>query len=99
MVTPQTVAAKGFSIAISVFGLTSSIGIDPCWPLLCVLEASFLLNRPEPKSDSYYRQRSHDTDVLNLSVDRRVLRVTLNVKNGMDQIRALVAADNNLKCL
>ncbi len=32
-----------------------------------------------------------------LSPDRRVLRVALNVKNGVDQIRVLVATDNNLE--
>ena len=43
------------------------------------------------------RRGINDTDVVNLSADRRVLSVTLNVKNGVDQIRVLVAADNNLK--
>ena len=42
-----------------------------------------------------FRRGINDTDVVNLSDDRRVLRVTLNVKNGVDQIRVLVAADNN----
>ncbi len=42
-----------------------------------------------------FRRGINDTDVVNLSDDRRVLRVTLNVKNGVDQIRVLVAADSN----
>lgn len=42
-----------------------------------------------------FRRGINDTDVVTLSPDRRVLRVALNVKNGVDQIRVLVAADNN----
>jgi len=42
-----------------------------------------------------FRRGINDADVVALSPDRRVLRVTLNVKNGVDQIRVLVATDNN----
>ena len=44
-----------------------------------------------------FRRGINDADVVTLSPDRRVLRVALNVKNGVDQIRVLVATDNNLK--
>ena len=44
-----------------------------------------------------FRRGINDVDLVTLSPDRRVLRVALNVKNGVDQIRVLVAADNNLK--
>ncbi|PHR90435.1 MAG: hypothetical protein COA78_35320 [Blastopirellula sp.] len=44
-----------------------------------------------------FRRGINDADEVTLSPDRRVLRVTLNVKNGVDQIRVLVATDNNLK--
>lgn len=44
-----------------------------------------------------FRRGINDADVVTLSADRRVLRVALNVKNGVDQIRVLVAADNNLE--
>jgi len=44
-----------------------------------------------------FRRGINDADVVALSPDRRVLRVALNVKNGVDQIRVLVAADNDLK--
>ncbi len=42
-----------------------------------------------------FRRGINDADVVTLSPDRRVLRVALNVKNGVDQIRVLVASDNN----
>jgi hypothetical protein len=44
-----------------------------------------------------FRRGINDADVVVLSPDRRVLRVALNVKNGVDQIRVLVATDNNFK--
>ena len=44
-----------------------------------------------------FRRGINDADVVTLSLDRRVLRVALNVKNGVDQIRVLVATDNNLE--
>ena len=44
-----------------------------------------------------FRRGINDADVVTLSSDRRVLRVALNVKDGVDQIRVLVAADNNLE--
>lgn len=44
-----------------------------------------------------FRRGVNDADVVTLSPDRRVLRVALNVKNGVDQIRVLVASDNDLK--
>lgn len=43
-----------------------------------------------------FRRGINNTDVVALSPDRRVLRVDFNVKNGVDQIRVLVAADSNL---
>jgi hypothetical protein len=43
-----------------------------------------------------FRRGINVADVITLSPDRRVLRVALDVKNGVDQIRVLVAADNNL---
>ena len=42
-----------------------------------------------------FRRGINDADVITLSADRRVLHVALNVKNGVDQIRVLVASDNN----
>ncbi len=56
-----------------------------------------MLALPGTDFRNIFRRGINDTDVVNLSADRRVLRVTLNVKNGVDQIRVLVAADNNLK--
>jgi hypothetical protein len=41
-----------------------------------------------------FRRGINDADVITLSADRRVLHVALNVKNGVDQIRVLVASDN-----
>jgi hypothetical protein len=52
---------------------------------------------PETDFRDIFRRGINDADVVTLSPDRRVLRVTLNVKNGVDQIRVLVAADNNLE--
>ncbi|MDG1895379.1 MAG: hypothetical protein P8J37_10755, partial [Fuerstiella sp.] len=43
-----------------------------------------------------FRRGINVADVITLSPDRCVLRVALDVKNGVDQIRVLVAADNNL---
>lgn len=40
-----------------------------------------------------FRRGINDADVVTLSPDRRVLRVALNVKNGVDQIRVLVSSD------
>lgn len=50
-----------------------------------------------PASDFHniFLRGINDADVVDLSSDRRVLRVALDMKNGVDQIRVLVAADNN----
>lgn len=50
---------------------------------------------PATNFRNIFRRGINDADVVALSPDRRVLRVTLNVKNGVDQIRVLVATDNN----
>ena len=50
---------------------------------------------PATEFRNIFRRGINDADVVALSPDRRVLRVTLNVKNGVDQIRVLVATDNN----
>ena len=52
---------------------------------------------PETDFRDIFRRGINDADVVTLSPDRRVLRVALNVKNGVDQIRVLVATDNNLE--
>ncbi|MGY8769972.1 MAG: hypothetical protein ACKVH8_16260, partial [Pirellulales bacterium] len=52
---------------------------------------------PATDFSNIFRRGINDADEVTLSPDRRVLRVTLNVKNGVDQIRVLVATDNNLK--
>ncbi len=44
---------------------------------------------------SIFRRGINKADVITLSPDRRVLRVALDVTNGVDQIRVLVATDNN----
>ena len=43
-----------------------------------------------------FRRGINDADMVGLSLDRRVLRVAFNVTNGVDQIRVLVATDDNL---
>ncbi|MCH2204074.1 MAG: FecR family protein [Fuerstiella sp.] len=52
---------------------------------------------PATEFRNIFRRGINDADMVALSPDRRVLRVTLNIKNGVDQIRVLVANDNNLK--
>ncbi len=52
---------------------------------------------PETDFRNIFRRGINDADVVTLSPDRRVLHVALNVKNGVDQIRVLVATDNNLE--
>ena len=49
---------------------------------------------PETDFRNIFRRGINNADVVTLSPDRRVLRVALNVSNGVDQIRVLVAADN-----
>ncbi|MBQ12757.1 MAG: hypothetical protein CMJ45_14560 [Planctomyces sp.] len=52
---------------------------------------------PATDFHNIFRRGINEADVVTLSPDRRVLRVALNVKNGVDQIRVLVASDNNSK--
>ena len=73
-------------------------------PIVALILQSELLDSSDanltlPATDfgNAFRRGINDADVVALSPDRRVLRVTLNVKNGVDQIRVLVANDNNLK--
>ena len=73
-------------------------------PIVALILQSELLDSSDaklalPATDfrNIFRRGINDADVVALSPDRRVLRVTLNVKNGVDQIRVLVANDNNLK--
>ncbi len=54
-----------------------------------------LLALPSTSFHNIFRRGINDADVVTLSPDRRVLRVALNVKNGVDQIHVLVATDNN----
>jgi hypothetical protein len=63
--------------------------------LLDISDAQLAL--PATDFRNIFRRGINDADVVTLSPDRRVLRVALNVKNGVDQIRVLVATDNNLK--
>ena len=42
-----------------------------------------------------FRRGINTDDVITLSADRRMLHVSLKVSDGVDQIRVLVAADNN----
>ncbi len=71
-------------------------------PIVALILQSELLDSSDaklalPATDfrNIFRRGINDADVVALSPDRRVLRVTLNVKNGVDQIRVLVATDNN----
>ena len=50
---------------------------------------------PDTDFRNIFRRGINDADVVTLSPDRRVLRVDFDVKNGVDQIRVLVASDNN----
>ncbi len=60
-----------------------------------LLEASDTqLALPATDFHNIFRRGINVADTVALSPDRRVLRVALNVKNGVDQIRVLVAADN-----
>lgn len=54
-----------------------------------------VLALPTTDFRNIFRRGINDVDVVALSPDRRVLRVALNVKNGVDQIRVLVASDSN----
>ena len=54
-----------------------------------------LLTLPAIDFREIIRRRINDSDVVTLSPDRRVLHVAFDVKNGVDQIRVLVASDNN----
>lgn len=72
-------------------------------PIVALILQKDLLNASDaqlalPATDfrNIFRRGINDTDVVTLSPDRRVLRVAWNVKNGVDQIRVLVASDNNL---
>ena len=61
-----------------------------------LLDASdTLLALPTTNFRNIFRRGINDADVVTLSPDRRVLRVDFDVKNGVDQIRVLVASDNN----
>ncbi len=50
---------------------------------------------PATDFHNIFRRGINDADVVTLSPDRRVLHVAFDVKNGVDQIRVLVASDNN----
>lgn len=50
------------------------------------------LTLPETDFRNIFRRGINDADVVTLSPDRRVLHVALDVKNGVDQIRVLVAS-------
>ena len=61
-----------------------------------LLDASdTLLALPTTNFRNIFRRGINDADVVTLSPDRRVLRVSCDVTNGVDQIRVLVASDNN----
>ncbi|MEM9367861.1 MAG: FecR domain-containing protein [Planctomycetota bacterium] len=63
-----------------------------------LLDASdALLALPETDLQGIFRRGINATDVVTLSDNRRVLHVALNVANGVDQIRVLVASDNTLQ--
>lgn len=73
-------------------------------PIVALILQKDLLNSsdaqlalPETNFRNIFRRGINDTDVVTLSPDRRVLSVFLNVKNGVDQIRVLVATDNNFE--
>lgn len=50
---------------------------------------------PDTDFRDIFRRGINTDDVITLSSDRRMLHVSLNVSDGVDQIRVLVAADNN----
>ena len=50
---------------------------------------------PETDFRDIFRRGINTDDVITLSADRRVLHVALVVSDGVDQIRVLVASDNN----
>lgn len=52
---------------------------------------------PETDFRDIFRRGINTDDVITLSPDRRVLHVALDVSDGVDQIRVLVAADTNSK--
>lgn len=54
-----------------------------------------LLALPEIDFGSTFRRGLNVNDVVTLSEDRHVLKVGFNVTNGVDQIRVLLASDNN----
>ncbi|MFP6763001.1 MAG: FecR domain-containing protein, partial [Planctomycetaceae bacterium] len=61
-----------------------------------LLDASdTLLALPTASFRNICRRGINDADVVTLNPDRRVLRVAFDVKNGVDQIRVLVASDHN----
>ena len=50
---------------------------------------------PDTDFRDIFRRGINTDDVITLSADRRVLHVSFNVSDGVDQIRVLVAADNS----
>ncbi len=54
-----------------------------------------LLALPEIDFRNIFRRGINESDVVTLSADRRVLKIAVDIKNGVDQIRVLVASDNN----
>lgn len=73
-------------------------------PIVALILQKELLNSSDaqlalPATDfrNIFRRGINDADVVTLSPDRRVLHVDFDVKNGVDQIRVLVATDNNLE--
>ena len=61
--------------------------------LLNVSDAHMAL--PGVDFQNIYRRGIAVFDQVELSADRRILRVAFDIKDGVDQIRVLVASDNN----
>ena len=57
-------------------------------------DSDALLSLPTINFHNIFRRGINDADVVTLSPDRHVLHVAFDVKNGVDQIRVLVASDN-----
>lgn len=54
-----------------------------------------LLALPEIDFRNIFRRGLNDADVVTLSENRHVMEISADIKNGVDQIRVLVASDNN----
>lgn len=72
-------------------------------PIVALILQKDLLNAsddhlalPGVDFQNIFRRGINSFDQVELSTDRRTLRIAFDLKDGVDQIRVLVASDNNL---